>query len=394
MSPARWWVAAYLAFSTFLVTAAWPQLANFPPVSADEVWIMSASVKLAEEGVLGSDLFAGFHGADRHYFVNLPVHHVIQAAFFKVFGSGVAQARAPSLIAGVGILWAAGWLAYKWGGLGCSIVTGILLMFWRSNLIATDPRPPLFALAQSGRYDIIVLCSWWLTLLAFDRHLDNPRRATAAVSGLLAACTALTQFYGAGVIVCGIATLLWTKRRGDAGGWYVREFAIGAVIPIVIYGVYVAANLSDFIGQMTMHSPRLRFYDPGFYLSNVLNEWRRFDWLLHASRDVIGAWLLVVAIPLSLLEAARLLRGGNGLALFSTLAAFLSLALLDSTKARIYASLLVPVVCLGFAEALTPLSLPKKLSTGVRVAAGSALLVWIIADGLDGYRFVAEEGRV
>jgi hypothetical protein len=143
---------------------------------------------------------------------------------------------------------------------------------------------------------------------------------------------------------------------------------------------------------MTMHSPRLRFYDPGFYLSNVLNEWRRFDWLLHASRDVIGAWLLVVAIPLSLLEAARLLRGGNGLALFSTLAAFLSLALLDSTKARIYASLLVPVVCLGFAEALTPLSLPKKLSTGVRVAAGSALLVWIIADGLDGYRFVAEEG--
>ena len=62
-------VVAYLAFSTFLVVAVLPHLTNFPPVSADEVWIMSASFKLSTAGVLGSDSFVGIHGADRHYFL-------------------------------------------------------------------------------------------------------------------------------------------------------------------------------------------------------------------------------------------------------------------------------------------------------------------------------------
>jgi hypothetical protein len=384
-----------LAFSTFLVSAAWPHLANFPPISADEVWIMSVSVKLADEGVLGSDLLAGFHGADRHYFLALPVHHLIQAAFFKALGPGVAQARAPSLIAGVGILCAVGWLAYRWGGLGCSIVTGVLLLFWRSNLVATDPRPPLLALAQSGRYDVIVLCLWWLTLVTFNRHLDKPRRATAVVSGVLAGSTALTQFYGAGVLLCCGATLVWTNRRGGVERLHVREVVIGALIPILIYGTYVAANVTDFVGQVTLHSSRLRFYDPSFYLTNILNEWRRFDWLLHASQDAIGAWTVVLALPIAFVGAAILLRRGHRLALVSTLAAFLSLMLLDSTKARIYASLLLPPLCLGFAAALTPtmpLSLPHKPWTGLRVVAGCAVLLWIVIDGLGGYRFVAAEG--
>jgi hypothetical protein len=121
-------------------------LANFPPVSADEVSIMS-----------------------------LPGQHVFKAAFFGMFGAGVAQARAPSVLAGVIVLCTVGWLAYKWLGLGCSVVTGILLLFWRSNLIAPDARAPLVALAQSGRYDVTVLAGWWLTIIVLDRHLDRPR---------------------------------------------------------------------------------------------------------------------------------------------------------------------------------------------------------------------------
>jgi hypothetical protein len=66
------WFLASLVLSAILAAAVWPRLANLPPVSADEVWIFSASFKLATEGVLGSDLFQGFYGADRHYYL---AHH-------------------------------------------------------------------------------------------------------------------------------------------------------------------------------------------------------------------------------------------------------------------------------------------------------------------------------
>ena len=390
---ALWWVVAYLAFSAFLVAAARPNLANFPPVGADEAWIMSVSYKVANDGILGSDLYEGFHGADRHYFFALPAHHFIQAAFFKTFGAGVAQARAPSLLAAVVILCAVGWLAYKWGGVECSVAAGILLLFWRSNLIATDPRPPLLALAQSGRYDVTVLACWWLVILTLNRHLDQPRRVTAIVCGLLAGAAALTHFYGVAVLVCCAATLLWISRQGKTGPLYARDGAIAALIPISIYASYVAANWTDFIGQTMLHAERLRLTDPRFYVSNLLNEWRRFEWLLDSPRDVVGAWTVVLAIPLAFVAGARLLRAGNRLALVSVVAAFLSLALLDSTKARLYASLLVPVLCFGLAVALTPalLALRGTALTRLRVGAACAFLIWIVVDGLGGYRFVAEE---
>jgi hypothetical protein len=388
------WAITYLAFSTFLVCAAWPYLANFPPVSADEVWIMSASYKVATQGILGSDLFVGFHGSDKHYFLNLPVHHFVQAAFFKVFGPGIAQARAPSLLAAVSVLCAVGWLAYKWVGLGCSVATGILLLFWRSNLIAVDPRPPLLALAQSARYDVMVLSFWWLAVLMLNRHLGQPRRATAIAVGLLAGITALTQFYGAGVLICCAAALLWTKRQVRSRVLYGREVAIGALIPLLGYGTYIAAHWTDFIGQAALRSYRLRFYDPRFLLTNLLNEPHRFDWLLNASRDVIGRWTVALAIPLALLAVVRLFRRGNFLPLMSTVGAFLSLALLDSIKATIYASLLVPVLCFGVAVALTPTvsSWPHRLWAVLRAVTAWAFLFWIIVDGVGGYEFVSVEG--
>jgi hypothetical protein len=78
----------------------------------------------------------------------------------------------------------------------------------------------------------------------------------------------------------------------------------------------------------------------------------------------------------------------------STVGAFLSLALLDSTKATIYASLLVPVLCFGVAVTLTPTrsSLPHRPSTILRTVTACAFLFWIIVDGLGGYKFVSVEG--
>src|SRR5918997_785087 len=56
-----------------------PNLANHPAITDDEVWVLSASYKLAEEGVFGSDMFRGFYNADKHYFFNMPLHHFVVA---------------------------------------------------------------------------------------------------------------------------------------------------------------------------------------------------------------------------------------------------------------------------------------------------------------------------
>ena len=67
------------AVLVFLVSVL-PNLANHPPLTDDEAWVMSASFKLARDGVFGSDMFAGFFNADQHYFFNMPGHHVAIAA--------------------------------------------------------------------------------------------------------------------------------------------------------------------------------------------------------------------------------------------------------------------------------------------------------------------------
>ena len=387
------WGIAFLALSAVLVCASGPRLRNFPPVSADEAWIMSTSFKLATEALLGSDLFVGFYGADRHYFLNLPVHHVIQAAFFKAVGPGIAQARAPSVVAAVVILCVVGWLAFKWGGIGCSVAAGVLLTFWRSNLIAGDLRPPLLSLAQSGRYDALLIGLWWLTVLVFTSHLREPRRSTAVAAGLLAGTTALTQFYGAGILACCAAALLLVRRRQEARGLHVRGVVIGALIPILAYAAYVAGHWTDFVQQTALRPDRVRFYDIRFYSANLLNEWRRFEWLFEPSPDLLGRWAVIAAIPLTIFFFARLFRRDVWGPL-TALGAWMSLALLDSIKARIYASLLVPILCVGLASVLLPNRsvTSRGRLTALHALAGVGFLVWIVIDGLAGYRFLATEG--
>ena len=77
-------VLAYLAVTV-------PRLGVFPPVGEDRPWIAAAPYKLATQGVLGSDLFAGYYGMERHHYVHMPIYPLAQAAIFKTFGVGVLQ---------------------------------------------------------------------------------------------------------------------------------------------------------------------------------------------------------------------------------------------------------------------------------------------------------------
>ena len=230
-----WTLALMVAFAL----ASGYHLGNFFPISSDEVEIMSASYKLATEGRYASDLLVGFAQADEHFFMNLPVINLLQAATFKVFGAGLWQARLPSVASGVGLIAMVGWLAYRWGGLLVSVVATLLLVFWRTNLIGSEPRPPLLALAQSARYDLAVVAIVWMAIVFLNRAVERPSLRLGIAVGACAGVATLTQFYGIGVVLVIAAAYgrRWGRRTLTHSIPYVTGGAFLAV-PAALRGVY------------------------------------------------------------------------------------------------------------------------------------------------------------
>src|SRR5688572_31496842 len=79
-------LASYLVLSIRHLTVV-------PPVFEDEPWFASIGFKLATDGVLGSDMFAGFHGMERRYYAIPPVAPVLLGGAFRLAGFGLLQLR-------------------------------------------------------------------------------------------------------------------------------------------------------------------------------------------------------------------------------------------------------------------------------------------------------------
>ena len=197
-------LAAGLA--VFLVSVL-PNLGNHPSVTDDEVWVLSASYKLATQGVFGSDLFQGFFNADQHYFFNMPAQQVILAGVMKVIGYGVAQARLAGVVYGVATLLLTYLLARRVYGVATAVLSLPLLLFLRLNM-GFDTGLPLQELSSSIRYDLAPVPFVLAGVLVL---LDGPSAKRSAVAGALFGLATLLQFYGAFIFPIAIV-LLWTER--------------------------------------------------------------------------------------------------------------------------------------------------------------------------------------
>jgi 4-amino-4-deoxy-L-arabinose transferase-like glycosyltransferase len=328
-------------------------LGNYRPVTNDEVELISVAYKLATQGVLGSDLFAGFFGADQHFFFVLPLQHVLEAATFRVFGPGVAQARWVSLVAGVSIVWLVGWLAYRWYGLATAIVCGLLLVAWPSDLTAAANGLPLFGVARTARYDVLAVAFAWLTIALLDLTLRRPRRVTGFVLGISCGLAALTTFLGAFVLP--VVVLNRFRTRGQQPLYWVLA---GTGLVLLPWAIQLVRYPADLAGQLAVFGARGDFLRPSFYLTNVLSEPSRYQGLqLDSSSSVVGFWLLAVGIwPAVAYIGWRCWRwqAACDRILLSSLLTFAGLLLvLDQTKTPLYAIILFPSLCMALAVLLT-----------------------------------------
>lgn len=397
-----------VALVTAYWAAAWTHLDDYGPVRGDEVLTMSASHKLAATGVMGSDLATGLYGAERRFFLNLPVQNLVQAAVFRAAGTGIRQARLPSLVAGTAVIALTTWFALRAFGGPVAALTAILLVLWRSNLIDTEPRPPLLALAQSGRYDLLVVAWLWATIVLLQACLARPRRTTAFFVGVFAGLAALTQFYGVAAVV--LAAAAYAMRWGPAV-WREaapRWTALGCLLVIVPYGAFILLDVDTFARQAALQGPRVQVWDPLFWIGNLSRETSRYALVTEPAMRtldgpwLIGPWLLWAGALPGIVPLVAWSRGQGALGALPWLVMVVPLAVLalvEQTKAVLYASVMVPslTLCLacGFDAVIRARAVRWfAVRRFVQVAAALVLAV-VVVEGWRGYRdSLREAGRV
>ncbi len=219
----------------------------------------------------------------------------LQAISFRLFGAGVAQARWASLASGVLIIWAVDWMAYRWYGLAVALLTGVLLVFWRSDLSTPYLGLPLLAAARSGRYDLSTVAWMWLSIGLLGKMLRSPGWMMALAVGVCAGLATLTQFFGAFIVPVIAAAWFWHRGKrlftAASSYWMATGFML-IVLPYVSYAVF---NFAGLAGRIELSKDRVRFDRPEFYLNNILHEPDRFMALAQQPAPVCWGQIHLIA---------------------------------------------------------------------------------------------------
>jgi 4-amino-4-deoxy-L-arabinose transferase-like glycosyltransferase len=375
------WLLLTLALSAGFARLAAHNLANFRPVSNDEVELMAVGYKLATQGVFGSDMYAGFFGGDQHHFETLPLQHVLDALSFRLFGPGVLQARVVSLLAGISIIWTSGWLAYRWYGPGTAVVCELLAVGWASNLTAASNGLPLLGVARTARYDVLAVAVVGLTIVLLDAMLRQRRVWRGLAVGVGCGLAALSQFFGSFALLFVLAVWRWSRPPlRVVAGWLA-----GVALVVTPYALFVARYRDDAIGQLAVFGNRGDFLRPTFYIENVLSEWTRYAHLAPPTSLSSGVLLFGLVPALGYLAWRR--STGDRLLLFSLVTFAAALTLLDQTKVPLYSILLLPSICLTLAAAFSAVlgwAWRGRTCARLRIVLGAFALAALVGIGLEG----------
>jgi 4-amino-4-deoxy-L-arabinose transferase-like glycosyltransferase len=343
-------VVACLLFLAFTV----PNLANHPVPSDDEIWVLSASHKLATEGVFGTDLFAGFYRSEDMYFFNMPGHHIVVAGVYKVFGTSILAGRLVAVVYGLVTLGLVYLLARRFGGWLAAGLAIVLILLLRLN-IGFDTGLPLQEMSRTLRYDLAAVPFMVGGVLV----LMKPTMLRVAVAGALFAIATLMQFFGVFMLSIGAVYLLLENEPIRQRLKLVGIMALASIAVALPYGVYVATNYDEFEGQTGTLERRINFSDPDFYINNVKRETKRFPLYWGTLRDAFtdrpsAKFAIVLGLPAAIAFAgwrAYRERSREQRLLFLCLAGFpLQLAVLDSQKIYYYWIGFVPFLAIGLAS--------------------------------------------
>jgi 4-amino-4-deoxy-L-arabinose transferase-like glycosyltransferase len=383
--------AAVVAFLGFTL----PDLGNFPGVTDDEIWILNASHKLANEHVFGSDLFTGFWRAEEIYLFNMPLHHFVLAGVFKVFGTSIFIARLVSV--GYGIMTIL--LVYALGrsvrGVGVAVLAVVLLLTLRLHL-AFDTGLPLQEMARSIRYDLAPVPFMLIGTLI----LLKPTLLRCAIAGAVFSIATLLQFYGAFMFPAAAIYLLMESGPVRERVKLVAAVAITAFVVALPYGVVVMTNYDEYQGQTSTLYRRLDLTDPGLYRENFEREELRFRLRFDNVGDLVEKpserYALLIALPACLgylgWRVQKFNERGDRILFLSLALIPLQFLLFDFQKVTFYWIAVVPYFVLAIAvtaeaafRAIRP-HLRQPLKAGAKTLAAATvtgvLVFGFVAEGI------------
>jgi 4-amino-4-deoxy-L-arabinose transferase-like glycosyltransferase len=286
----------------FLTLAA---LDRSPRVNEGEALIVSLGYKLFTQGVYGTDLFAGFYGMERHYFLITPLMSLLQGANTRLLGMGLFQWRLLAAIAGM--LTCA--LTYRVGrglvGARAALLSVVLLIGWpwahADPALMQRTGIPLMDVARLVRHDILVaplgLAAWW----AFLHQRRTGRRRYALLTGVLVGLAGLAHLYGlfwaAAFGLCLLVERAWDPPQPalKPALW----IAAGVLLCWLPVAALIAPHRADFAAQALQSRSRFELLNLHFYAANLLNEVHRYSlgWRLPGGLLSPGAWTLVLGVP-------------------------------------------------------------------------------------------------
>ena len=372
---------AVLAFWTVSLAG----LDRFPPIHNDEPTILEPGYRLFSRGVYGLTMYTGFHGEERIYLEVMPLMSWLQGLGAAAFGVGVWPMRfAPSALGALTLALSFS-IARRLAGRAVALLTLFLLLFWQWAPPLANPflgsGIPLIDISRIARYDILVaplgLGALWLSM----RARETRRLRDDWGSGLFAGLAGLTTIYGAFWAAALIAGRLGQPARSIKS---IGSFVLGAGSLWLTWGAVIVSNWNDFAGQFAKHAydGRLNFFDPAFYLDNLVHEIQRYSLGL---RDPVnytraGLWCLLIGVPLAWLWLARRAKRGDDRwaiwLLAPGLVIPLLLALLINKKSFYYLATVAPLYALLLAWGLVALwRSPRRL---LRIGAAAIVLLLAI----------------
>jgi len=399
---------ALLGLSGFYLLTVLPNIGDNPIVGGDEGWIVSASAKLAREGTFGSDLFTGFFGAEDHYYFNLPLHHLVLAAVFKVFGVGLVQARLVSALAGLAVLVLSYALGRRLGGRALALGAAALLVLLRLNL-APFTGLTLTDLGATVRYDLVSL-PYALGAVFVLARKTRPGPRDAALAGFLLGLACLTQFVGA-FFLPPLALYLLSLSLSRARRLALAGVLVAAtLVPFLPYAAYVLPHWHDFRGQSRTVEQETAFTSPSFYLDNLAQEPDRFrlgtglDGLPNGPHEALkrpsarlALYLIGPAAAVYIILQARRGSPAHRLLAFLLVGIVLEFALFESTKRFVYWVVVVPLLCLAiidFGLAVWRWRPPRVQARRLALAAATAVaLVFALEGTAVGLKNLRDAGR-
>lgn len=363
-------VLALVLLSAGYLVAVLPYLGDFPVLDWPQMGIIAPAHKLADEGVYGNDLFAGYHRSEERNYEYMPAYPLLVALSFELFGLGVWQARLVSVLCG----WLTLLLIFQLGrqlyGTAAGLIAATLWVTLRPGRIPETSGIMGVDFARVVRYDVLVpvfvlaasCCFLWAMRQPADAGRASDRASTVRffAAGLLAGLATLAHVYGAFILAVLAAVLLWHRGWGSWRAWPPYALLAGWGAALLPWVLYVLRDVPAYAGQMSRHHGRFGIFDLAFYRSNLEREiWRFAAWSggsVEAAflRPRAALWLLLVLVPVSSVVLWRRARRADGsladrFLLLALPILELCLALLIALKRYYYAILVLPFMVLQLA---------------------------------------------